>query len=134
MHYKGGVQFNYDNGGFLVFYSVLDAELTEQYLIGLLRKLPREEQDLTALNSSGFFTIKKLDEDLSFENFWSQYGKKIHPNRCEPLWKKLSEIKKLNALKAIAPYEAYLQRTGVAKANPQNYLIREYWKTDWRKE
>jgi hypothetical protein len=134
IHYTGGVQFNYDNEGLLVFYSVLDADLTKTQLVTLLKKLPREEWDLAALNETKYFTIKKLDEDLSFENFWAQYDKKIHPNRCEPLWKKLSEVKRLAALKSIGAYDAYLRRTGVAKCNPQNYIIREYWKTNWSKE
>jgi hypothetical protein len=134
IHFVGGVQFNYDSEGLLVFYSVLDAELSKKELITLLKKIPREEHDLATLNETQYFTIKRMDEDLSFENFWSQYNKKIHAIRCEPLWKKLSDVKKLAALKGIASYDAYLHRTGVAKCNPQNYIIREYWRNDWSKE
>jgi hypothetical protein len=78
--------------------------------------------------------LRKVDQDLSFENFWLQYDKKIHPHRCEPLWKKYSEAKRVLALKAIAPYTAYCTKTGVAKANPENFLKKDYYKTDWSKE
>lgn len=134
VHYTGAVYFEYDNGGLMVFYSALDAVLTEKQLVGLLLKIPREERDLPALNATDYFTIKKVTEDLSFENFWGLYDKKIHPHRCEPFWKKLSEVKKLLIIGSIGPYNAYLSKTGVAKANPENYLKKEYYKTDWKKE
>lgn len=134
VHYAGAVQFNYDNGGLMVFYSVLDAELSEAQLVRLLQKLPREEHDLSKLNETQYFTVKKVSEDLSFENFWKEYDKKIHPHRCEPYWNKMSDVKKVSALKAISPYDYYIKRSGVAKANPENYLKKEYYKTDWRKE
>ena len=134
VHYVGTVQFNYDNAGLMVFYSVLDAQLNESQLVGLLRKLPREEQDLQKLNETQYFTVKKVSEDLSFDNFWREYDKKIHPHRCEPFWNKLSDVKRLAALKSVGPYNAYLDRTGVAKANPENFLKKEYYRTDWSKE
>lgn len=134
VHYTGGVQINYDSDGFCVYYSVLDADLTKGQLVSLLKKWPREECDLNPLYESGYFTIKKLDEDLSFENFWSQYRQKIHPNRCEPFWKKMSDFKKLSALKGLPAYFAYLDRKGIYKVNPENYLKKEYWKTNWSKE
>ncbi|UOE48008.1 hypothetical protein MTO98_26715 [Mucilaginibacter sp. SMC90] len=133
-HYKGTVQFNYDNAGLMVFYSVLDAELNEKQLVTLLQKLPREEAALAALNTSQYFTVRKVSEDLSFENFITEYGKKIHPHRCEPYWNRLSDVKKLAYLKCIPAYKAYLKRTGVAQANPEGFLKREYYKTDWSKE
>jgi len=134
VHYNGAVQFEYDKAGLMLFYSVLDAELNEKQLFRLLQKLPRDESELAPLNENGYFTVKKLSEDLSFESFWMQYEKKIHPNRCEPIWKKLSDVKRLAAIKAIGPYNHYVEKTGVAKANPENYLKKEYWKTDWSKE
>ena len=134
IHYKGAVQFNYNDDGLLLFYSVLDAELNKTQLVGLLRKIPREEWDLAKLNETQYFTLKKVSEDLSFENFWREYDKKIHPHRCEPFYNKMSDVKKLATLKSIGPYNYYLTRTGVAKANPENYLKKEYYKTDWSKE
>lgn len=134
VHFTGTVQFDYDNAGLMVFYSVLDASLTYKELYRLLQKIPRLEGDLTELNATGYFTIRKLSEDLSFENFWSQYEKKIHAHRCEPLWAKLSDVKKLAALKGIGAYQHYLGRTGVAKCNPENYIKKEYWRNDWSKE
>jgi hypothetical protein len=134
VHYKGAVQFEYDKAGLMLFYSVLDAELSELQLVGLLKKIPVEERDLQKLNETGYFTVKNLSEDLSFESFWQLYEKKIHPHRCEPLWKKMSDVKRLAAIKAIGGYNYYLGRTGVGKAGPENYLKKEYWKTDWSKE
>ena len=81
-----------------------------------------------------FPTVKRVDEDLSFDNFWREYDKKIHPHRCEPFWDKMSDAKRLAALKAIVAYKGYLGRSGVAKANPENYLKKEYYKTNWAKE
>jgi hypothetical protein len=133
-HYTGSVIFYYDDAGLLLFYSALDADINERVLLQVLKKLPRDIVDLEPFNASEFYTVKKLDEDLSFENFWNQYGVKIHPHRCEPLWKKLSDVKKLAALKAMAPYFDYCTRKSVYKVNPENYIKKEYWKTNWSKE
>ena len=134
VHYTGMVQFEYDDKGLLLFYSVLDADLSEAQLVGLLNKLPRKAEWLAQLNETKYFTVKKVSEDLSFDNFWREYDKKIHPHRCEPFWNKMSDVKRLAALKAIGPYNSYLQRTGVAKANPENFLKKEYYRTNWAKE
>jgi hypothetical protein len=133
-HFTGALQFDYDNDSLLVFYSATDAVLSHQQLVGLLRKIPRVEGELPTLNETGYFKIRKLDEDISWENFWEQYAQKIHPHRCEPIWKKMSDIKKLAAIKTIGPYNTYVERKGIAKANPENYLKKEYWKTNWSKE
>ncbi|QTE37206.1 hypothetical protein J3L18_29565 [Mucilaginibacter gossypii] len=134
-HYTGGVVFEYNNAGLLVFYSVLDAELSERELVTLLQKLPREEGDISKLNERQYFKVLNLSEDLSWEAFIEEYGKKIHPHRCIPYWNKLSDYKKLKHKKGIAPYLAYLKRNpGVAQANPEGFLKREYYRTDWSKE
>jgi hypothetical protein len=117
---------------------LVDGELTEQQVNYLLSKFPFTEKDLHALRDSSAkktISIKSMDEDLSFEAFWSRFGKKIHPHRCEPLWKKLSDSTKQLALNSIAPYSAYLSRSGgIAQVSPENFIKRKYWLTDWSKE
>lgn len=132
-HFTGAIQVSYKSG-LLVFYDAISAELSEAQLVSLLKKMPREEQDLQIIRDTKYFIIKKLSEDLSFEAFWERYGKKIHTHRCEPLWRKCSDAKKVLHLRGIEPYKAYIKRTGVAMVNPENYLRKEYYKTDWSKE
>lgn len=133
--FNGAVEFGYDASGLLVHYLV-EAELTNQQLAYLLSKFPFEEKAVLAMRDlpNTNLTVKALDQDLSFEAFWKRYSKKIHPHRCEPLWKKMSDAVRALALAAIDPYMAYLSRTGVAQASPENYIKKKYWLTNWSKE
>jgi hypothetical protein len=132
--FTGSVEFTYNHKGYLTAFLV-DSEMTDDQLGWLLNHFPFDERAVTDLrNASPTLCIKDVDSDLSFESFWNRFGKKIHPNRCEPLWKKLTDGKKTAALATIAPYDAYLSRTGTYKVSPENYIKKEYWKTDWSKE
>jgi hypothetical protein len=50
------------------------------------------------------------------------------------MYNKLSDANKLKAIGGIKSYEAYLSRSGRYKADPENYLNKEYYLTDWKKE
>ena len=130
----GSVVFGYEAGGLLVFYDSTPAQLTDKQLVSVLKHLPREEQDLQNLANKTGATLELLPEDLNFDTFWNRYDKKINRKRCEPLWKKLNDAEKLEAIKNIKPYEDYLSRAGGrGKVDPENYLKREYYTTEWRR-
>jgi hypothetical protein len=130
---EGCVEFAYNEDGLLVEY-LLSAELTKKQLVYLLKLLPRDYAELDTLPiQNPDFTITELKGDLSFGRFWEAYGQKIHPHRCEPLWNKLKDGDKLAALNALPAYFKYLQKSGAYKVNPENYIRKQYWKTDWKK-
>lgn len=131
----GSVVFGYEDSGLLVFYDASPAEMSEKQLVAVLKYLPREEAELQALADKTKCTLELLPEDLSFDTFWDRYDKKINRKRCEPMWRKLNDAEKLEAIRNIKPYEAYLERTGFrGKVDPDNYFKKEYYLVDWKRE
>lgn len=129
---EGSMEFTYNETGLLVEYQCSE-ELTDKLIVFILKRMPRVVEEAVELPlQHPSFKVVKLTQDLSFKLFWETYGQKIHPHRCEPLWNKLKDSDKLAALNAIPGYFRYLTRTGVAKANPENYIKKQYWKNDWK--
>lgn len=98
--------------------------LTDSQLIWLLSKMPIDA------DSFGFPTtikplviIEKLRE-LTFDDFWNAYGRKVDKTKCEKIWNNLKKDKQLLAYKGIKGYEAFLKREGWGrpKKDPATYL------------
>jgi hypothetical protein len=129
---EGSVELTYNEDTLLVEY-VLNAPLNEPQLVFLLKRLPLDSVQAEDMpNKNPVFGIVKLDQDLRFTTFWETYGQKIHPHRCEPLWDKLKDSEKLAALNTLPAYFRYLAKTGAFKVNPENYIKKQYWRTDWK--
>ena len=77
----------------------------------------------------------KIEEELipaGFDVFWERYGKKINKYRCEPIWKKLTEKERHQAIRQITPYENYLKKTGYqGKRDPENFLKDKYFLSEF---
>lgn len=130
--FNGTVTFGYDANDCLVFYH---NECDNEAAINWLKNhLPVSEQALKDLKKIIDGTIQEVPPDLSFDTFWEAYDKKINKKRCEPIWKKLSDGVKMQAILNIKSYDAYLGRTGIGKCMPENYLKREYYTVDWKRE
>lgn len=130
--FNGGVVFGYDANNCLVFYH---NECDSPAAINWLKdRLPGNDIALVELKKKIEGTIQVVPPDLSFDTFWEAYDKKINRKRCEPLWKKLNDADRMRAIMNIKPYDAYLQRTGIAKCMAENYLKKEYYTVDWAKE
>lgn len=132
--FTGSVTFGYNDDGFLVLYQN-ETEMNPTQHSWLLANNPVNGQYLEQLAKRIKGQLKEVPADLSFDTFWDKYDKKINRKRCEPMWKKLSDAEKLQALTNIKPYERYLERSGFrGKADPENYLKKEYYAVDWAKE
>ncbi len=72
------------------------------------------------------------DMVLDFEaDFWTPYGKKVNKERCLAEWKKLTKADQGLAVARLNAYLRYLSRTGIAKADPENYFKKKYYKNDY---
>jgi len=130
--FTGHVTFGYDEADNLIFYH---NESENEAVVGWLkRNLPVNEAELTLLQKKIEGSIKEVPADLSFDTFWKAYDMKINRKRSEPMYKKLSDAEKMQAISNIKAYESYLQRTGIRKAHPENYLNKEYYAVDWKRE
>ena len=131
--FEGSVTFGYHQDGHLMLYSVNTDSLP--VIMWLKNHLPVNQMQLDPIKQRIEGTIQEVPEDLSFNAFWERYGRKINRKRCEPIWKKMSEAERLLAITRIGPYEKYLERTGYrGKADPENYLKKGTYETDWIKE
>ena len=71
--------------------------------------------------------------EITLDEFLDRYGRRINVKRCIPLWGKLAASTRNKALAGVTPYLDYLKRVGFrAQADPETYLKKEYWLTDWR--
>lgn len=78
-------------------------------------------------------TVVEAAFEITFEMFWNAYDLKIHRKRCEAIWERMSVDKKVAAWMGVQAYDAYLQSTGYRKkADPENYLKKEYWLNEWK--
>ena len=132
--FQGSVEFGFSDEGFLVFYHN-DSYMNAQQQMWLLNKVPRTIELVTPLAQEIKGKLEEIPEDLSFDAFWVKYDKKINRKRCEPLWKKLKDAERLQVLRNIEPYKAYLKRSGWrGQADPEKYLRDRYFETNWNSE
>jgi hypothetical protein len=72
------------------------------------------------------------DAVLDFdEDFWHPYDKKRNRDRSLIQWNKLAVAERGLAVARLGAYLRYVQRTGIAKADPENYLKKKYFKDDY---
>jgi hypothetical protein len=129
----GAVTFGFNEDNKLVFY-FNESLMTAEQVTWLLGKMPHNDDQLNQLKTIIQGTIEEIPADLSFDCFWDTYGQKINKKRCLPMYNKLSEANKLKAISNIKAYDAFCDRTGRYKADPENYLNKEYYLTDWKKQ
>lgn len=132
---SGAVTFGFDAAGWLVYFLNEATFSNEQHTwLFTETRFPKRIEAIQALAKLIKGTLTEVPADLSFSAFWDAYDKKINKKRCEPMWKKMSDADKMQAIMNIKPYDAYLYRTGIGKAHPENYLKKEYFSVDWKRE
>lgn len=131
--FTGQIALKYDDAGMLISFDATGAQMTNNQLVAFHQRMPFTISWLYSLVDRTGVTVEEIPEDLTFDRFWEAYDRKINRLRCEPLWKKLSDAEKMQALRSLAPYEAYLQRTGYrSKADPEGFLKKKMFTTDWK--
>jgi len=89
----------------------------------LLTKMPLTIGGFSEFTSkSTTVKIEEVKQDLSFESFWKKYPHKRNPQRCKPLWDKMSDKARLVCLQSIEPYKRYVFRRGISHKDPEGYL------------
>jgi len=131
--YSGEAEVLYDEYGKLVVIDLMRTDMNENLVSRFLDKLPTNVDGLEKAFEGTKVLIVEHDYEISFDMFWNKYKRKINPDRCKPLWERLSKSDKMQAWLKIDEYEKYITGTGFRrKADPQKYLTDKYWKTDWK--
>jgi hypothetical protein len=129
--FEGKVTFGYDDDGNIVYYN---NEIPDRAVVLWLKRfLPLDRQELDIIKAKIHATITEVPEDLTFERFWNSYDKKINKKRAYPLFKKLSDAEKMQAIIGVKAYKAYCSQTGRFVADPDRYLRDRFFETEWGK-
>ena len=132
--FEGEMVFSYDEDGNLINFAN-DAHLNEMQRQWLRSRFPMGQNDLTLLvHDSKTLSVQLVSADLSFANFWDEYGYKVgNKTRTNKLWDKLPDADKLKALEAIAPYRYYLAtRPTMEQLYPETFLNQRRFESDYK--
>ena len=133
--YEGELVVIYGPDGMLLLFDVQGTNMAASQVDYFKRHCPTVISKVDEFKSQ-FNTLTVVEEgyDITFEMFWERYGRKVHANRCEPLWKKLSVGDRVKAFTGILAYDRHLStNTWKSKADPEAYLKKRYWETEWSK-
>lgn len=67
-------------------------------------------------------TIELKLEDYSFESFWSSYNLKVKKELSQKAYEKLDLVSKIKCFSKLKEYDAFLTRTGQAKAHMVTWI------------
>jgi hypothetical protein len=131
--FDGEIELRYDERGILVKYENR-AMLDDEMLLFFMENFPRHQTTLQRMvELSKTLRVKEVPVDISFTSFLERYNRKINRKRCEPLYEKLDESEKVKCIMAIKQYDFFVQLHNRAKMDPENWLKRYGWETEWSK-
>ncbi len=122
-------QFKYNLNGVLVFFNVMEGDLSEKQEKFLYQagKFPFKEAHLQDWEKRYPPTkVEITPADLSFEAAWQQYDHKIAKQDAEKSFKKMSESEKIKFFLSLPAYERYLKSSGIAKCHLATYINKKY--------
>jgi hypothetical protein len=128
------IVFHYDLNGFLNGLEIegVDSEKQLQYLFWNAKfPFPYIESLIEPIRKMGRFNIRQVEDDLSFDRFWREYGYKVSKKKAEKLWQKLTKAQKIKVFLHLPKYEAYLTRKHIEKAYPDTYLRNEKFEDEY---
>lgn len=127
--FEGHVIFGYDHNGDIVFY---ENNIANEVVVKWMKRfLPVDEKELEVFKTKIQATVTEIQEDLTFERFWVVYDKKINRKRAEPLYDKLNDAEKMQAIVRIKAYHEYCQAKHRGVADPEKYLRDRFFETEW---
>lgn len=124
----GEIELRYNEAYLLTSFEIR-AELSESQHVWLLKRFPRELAELEKLVSQNAgIKIMLINEEITFEMFWSKYNEKILSSKKRTLstWNKMSKSEQKKAYNYIYKYISILP-LGVRKKYAETYLNSEIW-------
>lgn len=121
--YKGHVTLIYDANGQIevIDFSETNMDTEQRFLFKNVMPIT-----LNHLQNGGHnlksCTVVEVEYIVHFDQFWNEYNKKVNRIRAEKEWATLTKTEKLKSIHSIRKYHRYLERTGIGKLDPENYL------------
>lgn len=124
---QGKITFKFNLNGDLVLFQYEGEPLTEKQRKWLYARICTNESQMKNWLAIKEFTVTKGLPDISFDAFWNAYENKSKKITTIPIWNKLSDDDKFNAIAHIKRYNNWLRQKGIAKALPDTYLRQKRW-------
>lgn len=135
--FAGSFEITYaDNdigGRRLVGITLVGIELEDAHVRGFLNMVPVRYKGTFAQDwGTDKLRFAVVESEVTFEEFWNEYRRKVNPARCKPVWNRLSTGDRVKAIKCIAAYFRYLDRNAWRnKSDPETWLGKKMWETEW---
>jgi hypothetical protein len=126
----GHIELVYKDNLMLASINTLEADLNYEQLDAIIKALPLHGDDIANLPKG--LKVTKADFEVSFDDFWKQYKKKVNRLRCETPFNKLSNADKVACIYSLREYYKCLQRTSRKELDPENYIKNRSWENDWK--
>jgi hypothetical protein len=109
------------------------AQLTPGQVKGLKELIPALFSQFEAAISTTQLMVVEEAYEVSFDDYWRQVKKKVNRKRCELLWARMGKVAQVQAVMALPQYYKYLAKANRKEADPETYLSKEYFLTEWQK-
>jgi hypothetical protein len=131
--YNGQVELVYNSTGRLSKIDFTQTNLSVEQVFHFKNLAPVTLQHLeNKVGLTANMVVVESNYNISFDEFWTAYDKKINRKRCEPIWLKLSNNQQVLAWAGIKEYNKFLHANSWRKkADPENYLKSEMWNNVW---
>ena len=126
--FKGEVIFEFTNL-LLTKYDTSCAELSDEQMLFLVAKLPRQLAETTAvLGNSKSVKLTEITQEITFDMFWNKYDDKTTSSKLRTLkkWDKMNTGEQVKAYHYITKYFASIPY-GTRKKYAETYLNSELW-------
>jgi len=134
--FEGYIIYGYNTLGFLVHFENCTYGMTEDQLEGVVKELRNalSHERFVAWTKEHGMKVVKLEDDLTFERFWAEYGMQRDRMRAEKVWNAMKPEDRQYVLYNIKAYKRYLKRMGawLNQKFPETYL-RSNWRDEWDK-
>jgi hypothetical protein len=131
--FTGYAELVYDDKGVIQIIDFSNAEMNDMQMLQFKDRITIQVNNLASGFKNTRVTIVEKDYEVTFEQFWKKYNKKINKKRTQPLWDRLSKADQVKAYTGITPYDKYLaQEKWRPKADPEKYLRDRYWENEYR--
>lgn len=121
-NFKGTAILLYDANNRLVKIDVSDTSMSINAINTFKAYIPADFDMLQQCISNTKLTVIESGYVIPFDDFWDKYKKKVNRLRAIKEWNHLRPEEKIKALAGISKYNQYVERTGIGKLDPDNYL------------
>jgi hypothetical protein len=131
--FQGNAEVFYTEGGILCKIDLTQCVMSEMIIHHFKCSVPPTL--IRLLEGKAFSeetTIVEAEFIITFDMFWTAYGKKINRLRCEKLWSQLNKMDHVKAFHGIPFYDGFLKiNKWRTKADPEKYLKDMMWENEW---